>query len=36
MGLGHLKYEQFGYRETFSCLITAVFADMNDQSRDGR
>lgn len=34
--VGHLNYEQFGYVETFCCLIVAVFADMNDQSRDGR
>lgn len=34
--VGHFNYEQFGYRGTFCCLIVAMFADMNDQSRDGR
>lgn len=34
--VGDLNYEQFGYRGTFCCLIVAVFADMNDESRGGR
>lgn len=34
--VGHFNYEQFGHLGVFCCLIVAKFADMDDQSRDGR